>query len=40
MAVHFESGKYRAMCLVCDQLYVPMRRELYGKTEFGAALKL
>lgn len=40
MAVHFENGRYRAMCLECDKTYVPKRRELYGGTEFGAALKL
>ena len=39
MAVHFENGRYRAMCLVCDSTYVPRRRELYGKTEFGRGLK-
>lgn len=40
MAVHYEGGKYRAMCLVCNSSYVPKRRELYGRTEFGNALKL
>ena len=35
MAMHFENGRYRALCLVCDAAYVPKRRELYGKTEFG-----
>jgi hypothetical protein len=38
MAMHFENGKYRAMCLVCDRLYVPKRMELYGQTEFGRAI--
>lgn len=37
MAVHFENGKYKPMCLVCDKTYVPKRRDLYGKTEFGWA---
>jgi len=40
MAVHFEAGKYRAICLVCNPEYVRLRRELYGGTEFGNALKL
>lgn len=40
MAVHFEGGKYRPMCLVCNETYVPKRRDLYGETEFGWAQKL
>jgi hypothetical protein len=40
MAMHFENGIYRAMCLVCDAAYVPKRIELYGGTEFGHELKL
>ena len=40
MAVHFENGRYRAMCLECDRIYAPKRLELYGGTEFGHALKL
>ena len=40
MAVHFENGRYRAMCMDCDKAYFPKRRELYGKTEFAANLKL
>lgn len=40
MAIHFEHGRYRAMCLVCDAVYTPKRRELYGGTEFGHQLKL
>ncbi len=40
MAVHFENGRYKAMCLDCDAIYVPKRRELYGNTEFGHQLKL
>jgi hypothetical protein len=40
MAVHFENGKYRAMCLPCNRVYVPKRRELYGGTEFGHTLNL
>jgi hypothetical protein len=40
MAVHFENGRYRAMCLVCDATYVPKRRELYGQTEFGKKREL
>jgi hypothetical protein len=35
MAVHFEHGKYRAMCLVCDKSYVPKRLDLYGDTDFA-----
>jgi hypothetical protein len=40
MAVHFENGVYRMMCLPCDAAYTPKRRDLYGKTEFGHNLKL
>ena len=40
MAVHFENGRYRAMCLVCDKAYVPKRLDLYGKTEFSHLSKL
>jgi hypothetical protein len=40
MAVHFEAGKYRALCLECDRLYVPKRRELYGDTRYGHELGL
>ena len=39
-AIHFEDGKYRMMCLPCDAVYVPKRRDLYGETEFGRELKL
>jgi hypothetical protein len=35
MAVHYESGKYRIMCLSCNAKYVPKRKELYGGTVFG-----
>jgi hypothetical protein len=40
MAVHFENGKYRAMCVECNRAYVPKRRELYKGTEFAHAQKL
>lgn len=40
MAVHFENGKYRVMCLPCHAAYVPKRAELYRETEFGRDLKL
>ncbi len=40
MAVHFENGRYRAMCVECDRTYVPKRRELYGATKFGQAIGL
>src|SRR5689334_9118725 len=40
MAVHYEDGRYRMMCLACDLTYVPQRRELYGDTEFGHSHKL
>jgi hypothetical protein len=40
MAVHFENGKYRAMCLRCHDTYVPKRRELYRDTQFAHDLKL
>lgn len=38
MAVHYEHGKYRAMCLVCDSAYARKRMELYGNTEFGRSI--
>jgi hypothetical protein len=34
MAIHFENGIYRPMCMLCDRTYVPKRADLYGKTEF------
>lgn len=40
MAVHFEGGRYKTMCLPCDLIYTPKRRDLYGGTEFGHTLKL
>jgi len=40
MAVHFENGKYRALCITCDALYVPKRAELYAETEFGREIGL
>lgn len=40
MAIHFENGRYRAMCIECDRVYVPKRLEMYGQTEFGHGLKL
>lgn len=40
MAVHYEGGKYRAMCLVCNEVYVRKRRELYAETAYGRDLKL
>ena len=40
MAVHFENGVYRMMCMLCDAVYTPKRRDLYGGTEFGRNLKL
>jgi len=39
MACHYENGRYRAMCLVCDRDYVRKRTELYAGTEFGRSLK-
>ena len=35
MAVHFEGGRYKAMCLPCNAVYTPKRRDLYGNTQFG-----
>lgn len=40
MAVHFEGGKYRMMCIPCNKTYVPKRAELYGETEFGKSIGL
>lgn len=40
MAVHFEAGKYRVMCLPCDAIYVMKRRDLYGGTEFARDIGL
>jgi hypothetical protein len=38
MAIHFENGRYRAMCGECDRKYVPKRGDLYGGTEFGRSI--
>lgn len=38
MAVHYENGKYRLLCLACNLVYTPKRKELYQGTEFGAEL--
>lgn len=35
MAVHFERGIYRFLCLDCDRDYTRKRRELYADTQFG-----
>jgi hypothetical protein len=35
MAVHYEAGKYRLLCMACDPKYTAKRRELYGGTVFG-----
>jgi len=40
MAVHFEDGIYRMMCLQCDAVYVRKRRDLYGGTQFAHERKL
>lgn len=40
MAVHFEDGKYRLLCMACDARYTPKRKELYAGTEFGRTLGL
>ena len=40
MAIHYENGRYRAMCLECDAVYTPKRRDLYGGTQFGHERKL
>jgi hypothetical protein len=34
MAIHYENGIYRPMCLACDGAYVPKRADLYGNIEF------
>lgn len=40
MVCHMENGRYRFMCIRCDAVYTPKRRELYGPTEYGQKLKL
>lgn len=40
MVCHMENGRYRFMCVACDHVYTPKRRELYGPTEYGRRLKL
>jgi len=40
MAVHYEHGLYRCMCLPCSDKYVPKRRDIYGPTEYGWKKKL
>jgi hypothetical protein len=34
MAIHYEGGIYRPMCLQCDSAYVPKRSDLYKGTQF------
>ena len=40
MAVHFENGLYRMMCMDCSEVYITKRRDLYGSTQFGWFKKL
>lgn len=40
MIIHMEAGRYKFMCLACNEAYLPKRRELYGPTEFGWKNKL
>jgi len=40
MAVHFENGIYRVMCLQCSEVYVTKRRDIYGPTEYGYQQKI
>ena len=40
MAIHYENGRYRLMCLKCNEQYVPKRMELYRGTEYGRSLGL
>jgi hypothetical protein len=40
MAVHYEGGRYKCICLRCDPIYVRKRRDLYGKTQFGHSIGL
>lgn len=35
MFVHWKDGCYQVLCSACDLLYVPQRRDLYGKTRHG-----
>src|ERR1035437_8443803 len=39
MCVHFEGGRYKAMCKPCDAIYVTKRRDLYDGTQFWHELK-
>jgi hypothetical protein len=38
MAVHYENGVYRLVCLGCDTAYTLKRKDLYGGTQFGRSL--
>jgi len=38
VAIHYEAGKYRLLCLTCDQAYSSKRKELYAGTEYGRSL--
>jgi len=40
MAIHFENGLYRVMCVKCDRAYVRKRKDLYADTEFGHSIGL
>lgn len=40
MALHYEDGFYRLMCLPCSETYIQKRRDLYGPTQYGWEQKL
>lgn len=40
MAIHQKDGIYQVLCMNCSDRYVPKRRDLYGKTEFGHRMNL
>ena len=37
LVMHVKDGIYQLLCVWCDEKYTPKRRDLYGKTPFGAA---
>jgi hypothetical protein len=40
MALHYENGLYKLMCLLCSERYVIKRLDLYGRTQYGWETKL
>lgn len=40
MFLHFKDGEYQMLCPPCSDAYIGKRKDLYGGTRFGWAMKL